>query len=502
MAKPHTTRTYGPIHFEDLDPQRFEDLVRELVYDFRYWQSIEATGKAGSDGGMDIRAYERMAKVDLQEEVDGEEITISPMNGDRWQIQCKRYAEMRPQMIKEIVEHDLETDDMPYGYILVAPCIFSKKAYDTFRSVLAQKGVMEFYLWGKPELETMLYQPKNDRILFAFFGISLATKRRTRTAEIKVSVTNKNKLYRILGSDQVAQGKMFVRDVNDNHYPFRNKYPDFKDFPRWGEYEATQYVVQGILVLVHEYFAYWDERAKTWDYTDAFDFVQQDDKLNDEVDNPNYYPQPDKKVSEFWEGLAYKHQAKLKVVGLLRFEDMLLIDEKGDILYGIPHIFMDFKQGTGPFARLFHIIEQNNRGTQVTDDSYQRMSIFPETFPEVREGKVHRDKKMTLNAHTLRLLSYGHDDARKIYYAGDTYDFLAKGDTIAIDNPLKDMHQNGIKITFIEKKTAGEILDLPEDREYMSRELALHIGRNPDPGETITVLEFKRVFMSVYEDGA
>ena len=34
---------------------------------------------------------------------------------------------------------------------------------------------MEFYLWGAGELEDMLYQPKNDHILFAFFGISLTS---------------------------------------------------------------------------------------------------------------------------------------------------------------------------------------------------------------------------------------------------------------------------------------------------------------------------------------
>lgn len=50
--KPKVTKTYGPIHFEDLDPHRFEDLVRELIYDFRDWQSIEATGRTGSDEGL------------------------------------------------------------------------------------------------------------------------------------------------------------------------------------------------------------------------------------------------------------------------------------------------------------------------------------------------------------------------------------------------------------------------------------------------------------------
>src|SRR5690349_2024345 len=55
MAKPHITRTLGPIHFEDLDPHRFEDLVRQLAYDFRQWQSIESTGRGGADDGFDIR---------------------------------------------------------------------------------------------------------------------------------------------------------------------------------------------------------------------------------------------------------------------------------------------------------------------------------------------------------------------------------------------------------------------------------------------------------------
>ncbi len=58
MAKPKVTRTYGPIHFEDLDPHRFEDLIREMIYDYKDWQSIEAMGRSGSDEGFDIRGKE------------------------------------------------------------------------------------------------------------------------------------------------------------------------------------------------------------------------------------------------------------------------------------------------------------------------------------------------------------------------------------------------------------------------------------------------------------
>lgn len=39
-----TTKTLNPIHFEDLEPHRFEDLIRQLLYDFKNWKSLEATG--------------------------------------------------------------------------------------------------------------------------------------------------------------------------------------------------------------------------------------------------------------------------------------------------------------------------------------------------------------------------------------------------------------------------------------------------------------------------
>jgi hypothetical protein len=52
---PKITCTIGPFHFEDSDPKRFEDLIRALANDFKDWQSIEATGRSGSDDGIDIR---------------------------------------------------------------------------------------------------------------------------------------------------------------------------------------------------------------------------------------------------------------------------------------------------------------------------------------------------------------------------------------------------------------------------------------------------------------
>jgi hypothetical protein len=244
MAK--ITRTYGPIHFEDLDPHRFEDLIRELTYDYKDWQTIEATGRSGADAGFDIRAYERVSagQTVATDPEDAEE--QHPMAGSRWMIQCKREKEIGPKKLLAILD-DVDESDPPYGYILAAATNFSKQSYDAFRAKLLEKGVMEFYLWGKAELEDMLHQPKNDRILFTFFGISLVTRRRTRSTEIRFTVNNKNKLFRVLG-EQIGHSPILLRDANDAHYPYGSNYKDFDKRPRWKEFEATEYHAHGLVV--------------------------------------------------------------------------------------------------------------------------------------------------------------------------------------------------------------------------------------------------------------
>src|SRR6266436_4252124 len=98
MPKPHVTRTLAPIHFEDLDPHRFEDLVRQLAYDFRQWQSIESTGRGGGDDGFDIRAYEPVLAA-VPEDDEAQEESAHPMEGNLWMIQCKREKELGPTRV-------------------------------------------------------------------------------------------------------------------------------------------------------------------------------------------------------------------------------------------------------------------------------------------------------------------------------------------------------------------------------------------------------------------
>src|ERR1700756_1422504 len=55
IVKPTTTRTLNPLPFEHLEVHRFEDLIRQLSYDFKRWRRLEATGRAGADDVFDAR---------------------------------------------------------------------------------------------------------------------------------------------------------------------------------------------------------------------------------------------------------------------------------------------------------------------------------------------------------------------------------------------------------------------------------------------------------------
>src|SRR4051794_39651925 len=105
MARSNATTTVNPLHFEDLEPKRFEDLCRQLAYNFREWSQLEATGRAGSDGSFDARGWELFVS-DATDEGDEE-----PSRTERvWLIQCKRESQVGPKKITGYADDILEAD--------------------------------------------------------------------------------------------------------------------------------------------------------------------------------------------------------------------------------------------------------------------------------------------------------------------------------------------------------------------------------------------------------
>jgi hypothetical protein len=84
--KPIPTRTTGPLHFEDLEPHRFEDLVRRLIYDFRPWRHLEATGRSGSDDGFDARGFEITLGHSVPDQTDEDAVEDKEAEDRIWLI--------------------------------------------------------------------------------------------------------------------------------------------------------------------------------------------------------------------------------------------------------------------------------------------------------------------------------------------------------------------------------------------------------------------------------
>lgn len=486
MAKPHITRTLGPIHFEDLDPHRFEDLVRQLAYDFRQWQTIESTGRGGADDGFDIRAYEVLLPSTTPDDEDTQEDMPHPMEGNLWMIQCKREKELGPKRVEAIVRDAVNADSPPYGYILVAPAHFSKAAHDKFRLELRRRGVMEFYLLGAGELEDMLYQPKNDHILFAFFGISLTSRRRSRTTEVRSTINIKNKLRRVLG-DNPSHQSVLLRDLQDTHYPYEDEYNDFDKRPRWKGYSAVEFHPLGLIVSVARHYAYIDKARAEWDFTKAVNNImpvqghhhRHRDTAKEEFGNA---------VKNFWQQLPRTKRATFVYNGFVRFESVAFIDDKGDTEYECPHLFVDFHSERGPFSGSIQYLEINEHH-QESLDGLKRIEIFPKRFSKPTFGTVYTDKVISANDRTRAILKYGRDGIT-LYVAEEQYSYLKPTDVIAVDKTEdKEGKRTLLKITNVSVATGKELLNSCKDDPVLKQEIENQLSREIRLGDSVRVIE-------------
>ncbi|KJC56980.1 hypothetical protein UP10_31525 [Bradyrhizobium sp. LTSPM299] len=499
---PKVSRTYGPIHFEDLDPHRFEDLVRQLVYDFRDWQSIEGTGRSGSDDGIDIRAFERLATARNEDDEDEDAKELShPMMGNQWIIQCKREKELGPKRVAEIIE-ELDDKNPPYGYVLAAACNFSKQSYDRFRDKLIEKRVMEFHLWGKAELEDMLCQPKNDHILFTFFGISLVTRRRSRSTEIRRTVANKNKLFRVLGAE-LGHVSVLIRDANDEDYPFKEEIKDFDARPRWRECPAVNYHPRGLVVRTREYFGYVDQDKKEFDFTDAVSLLV----LRGDEDHQDRRAWHERRelIVDFWNHLPHRNKCHFVAERLLRYDDMLVIDDQGIAPHKFTHIFVDTEGKDGPFSGGWEFAESRRSGAHrhIGLGDYHRKKIFPDTFPTPVVGTVHPEGAISIDSETARLAGL-NENIREFFLLAGQHDELKQRDVITVKSE-DSVYRSGqvgrrdsspptyLQVTLVENVRVADLYS-EEEQQWALRELERKLGKELADDDVLKRVEFVHTY--------
>ncbi|MCI0581661.1 MAG: hypothetical protein L0227_02000 [Chloroflexi bacterium] len=160
--------TSHPLHFEDLDPRSFEDLVRGLLSERRTWKSLDAIGRVGSDEGTDIEGVEW---VGVRASANSGE--MPPGTGTRtWRVQVKRHRSLTPASLRRIVEAmRAGTSSPPDGFLLATSADLTPAARRTFLAAALEAGVAEPELWTRSFLEDELRRPENAGLLQRFFGI-------------------------------------------------------------------------------------------------------------------------------------------------------------------------------------------------------------------------------------------------------------------------------------------------------------------------------------------
>jgi hypothetical protein len=399
---PTTTRTLNPLPFDSLEPKRFEDLIRQLVYDFRQWRMLEATGRAGSDDGYDARGFEITDGVSDQPQeapdIDDEAATPEPQADNLWLIQCKRERTITPAKMKLHLSEIPEAEARNlYGVIFAAACDFSKRTRDVALSWARDHGIAEIHLWGKAEVEDQLFQPKNDHLLFAYFGISLQIRRRSMRATLRAKLTMKRKVLRHLGDGWHANKVILLRDPEHEKYPYIGGDID----PAHRGWHLTEFAgnhVDCIKLDWRRYFAYLAKDGRRWDFANVY---------NDAVGLLAFFRDPwlseDEserlgdlrfKIQEFWqEQISEDQRAHFNVECLIRYDDIIEIDEKGDDVAGCPHVFVSLKNGAtlhGTYRGKLIVpgkLQKDNGAawiseprTVVDPDLSDRIDIFPSEF--------------------------------------------------------------------------------------------------------------------------
>jgi len=406
-------------------------------------------------------------------------------------IQGKREKEIGPKRVQAIVaEADIKTP--PYGYILAASANFSKESYDIFREELRKKGVMEFYLWGKAELEDMLYLPKNDRLLFTFFGISLVSKRRSRVTELRAGVITKNKLYKILGDNYHFNTPILVRDLKDIKYPYKDDYTDFDKYPRWKEYIAFEHHPLGILCHCHEYYAYIDYDKKEFDFTKLFDLTTNYHVIELDPEKRRIESEKHELTLDTWNFIPNCNKGYITIDGLIKYSDILLVDSIGDISHKCAHIYVDYNKNDDPFAGYIKTFRIIGGGEEFYSDEYSRIKIFPEKHTKLPVTKIYKKKMVLLNDESYKAFQECKLD--ELYDMDDKYGFLKPRDVIQIYNKAQKGEKRFIQITHKYSTTIEKYLTRASQKNRSGENIKIQLGSDNKNTININVYEFQTYF--------
>ncbi|HTQ10650.1 MAG TPA: restriction endonuclease [Fimbriimonadaceae bacterium] len=364
------TKTTNPLHFEDLEPKRFEDLVRQLAYGFRSWKVLEPTGLLGDDEGIDILGVEATASEE------------SPENRT-WRFQCKRYRRLGPAQVRAVVREVVpDKTNAPHGLVIAAACNLTSDAILAFHDEAKKLGVEEAQFWSKAKMEDLLFQPENDHLLFAYFNISLRTRRRSDLERIRHTMVVKRKLLTAFGAETLAEASykdVIVRDINDSHYP---RTPPGKGSLRSWHAARALWANHEHLVLELCRWVGWRKPDGTWDLDEE---TKEQCEIHElqfqeiEEDNANQEESRRRHRERVLLEDSIPKEQRVDVVGAgwLPYAAVLEVDPIGDPRVQAPHLFCEYKRdANGPYEGHSIMARRSYGGDEPLSDEKRDRTLF------------------------------------------------------------------------------------------------------------------------------
>ena len=315
MSRP--PRTTHRIRFEDLDPRRFEDLCLAIIHPLYPWLDIRHYGRAGSDGGVDILARERLEDGAKRE----------------WRVQCRRYSKATAVTLKTAVSDALaDASIVPDVLLVVVACDVSKRAHEAYQSYAAARGIATPLLWTAATLEARLYSERPD-LLFTYFDVSTSMEARSTESAVIRNIAMKKRLRRELfrvpaqidwqqarrrPPEKFVASEIIVHSVDDTSYPTLGSRRD--RISGWFKLELWDFYFNGLEFVI-------------W-----LDLGVVDTRGGWAVIEPN----------QTFDASQYR-ETKMLRLARIPYSSIVEIDMEGDEYYSQPHLYCRFANGGQPY---------------------------------------------------------------------------------------------------------------------------------------------------------
>lgn len=324
----------------------------------------------------------------------------APDGGQPLDDPAVREKEVGPKKVATIISDGVAAQAPPYGYILAAPVHFSKAAHTTASARSSwPRGVHGVLSVGRRMSWRTCSSAQERPHPVRLFGLSLATRRLAPGRLRSFHLLAKNKLMRVLGDRPVQ--RVLTMIWTTKAMSLRGRLPGLRQKSRWKEYKAHSFDPCGLVVTEARHFAYLDREGGEWDSTEL---VDEDVSLGDQQEEQQQRNARGRRL------LGTATQGPPRDLGApcaaSRFDAIAYIDDKGDSVFDMPHLYVPYEAKHGPFAG-FHEYLEINEHTHIPLEGLTRKAVFPDRFSAPSFGTAHSGPALTLDAATHARLQHG-----------------------------------------------------------------------------------------------